>query len=112
MLFLSPTTRAHLAAVNSSTSLTINWSLYNSIPVTLTGNCVFTFTAPPTDAVLYLKLTQDGSGSKTVTWPGNVKWPGAIAPTLSTAAAAVDIVTMVYDKTLDVYYAQYAKNFS
>ena len=42
-----------------------------------------------------LILHQDATGSRTVTWPAAVKWPSATAPTLSTAASAVDILTFV-----------------
>jgi len=30
-----------------------------------------------------------------VTWPGSVDWPSATAPTLSTGAADVDVVTLI-----------------
>jgi hypothetical protein len=49
---------------------------------------------------LMLKVVQDGSGSRTITsWPGTVRWPGGIAPTLTTTAGAIDIVTCYYDRT-------------
>jgi len=38
-----------------------------------------------------LILTQDGSGSRAVTWPGSVQWASSTAPTLSSGAADVDI---------------------
>ena len=62
---------------------------------TLDANSTFTFTALASglQSWLILRLTQDGTGSRTVTWPGSVVWPGGVAPTLSTAAAAVDILT-------------------
>ena len=44
-------------------------------------------------AAMVLELAQDGTGGRLVTWPGSVVWPGGIAPTLSTAAGAVDILT-------------------
>ena len=44
-------------------------------------------------AAMVLELAQDGTGGRLVTWPGSVVWPGGVAPTLSTAAAAVDILT-------------------
>ncbi len=42
---------------------------------------------------MVLELAQDGSGGRLVTWPASVVWPGGTTPTLSTAAAAVDIFT-------------------
>lgn len=43
---------------------------------------------------LTLVLTQDGTGSRTVTWPASVAWQGGAAPTLSSAASAVDVITL------------------
>lgn len=85
---------------NSSTADTINWSSGGNHKSTLTGNCTFTFTAPTTTEVgLQLRLVQDATGSRTVTWPGTVVWPGSVAPTLSTTAGAVDIISFWYDGT-------------
>jgi hypothetical protein len=39
---------------------------------------------------LYAK--QDSTGSRTITWPSSVKWASGSAPTLSTAANALDIL--------------------
>jgi hypothetical protein len=44
-------------------------------------------------AAMVLELAQDGTGGRLVSWPGSVVWPGGVAPTLSTAAGAVDILT-------------------
>ena len=62
---------------------------------TLDANSTFTFTGATSGlvAAMVLELAQDGTGSRTVTWPGSVVWPGGVAPTLSTTAAAVDILT-------------------
>jgi hypothetical protein len=38
-----------------------------------------------------IALIQDGTGSRTVTWPASVKWVGGTAPTLSTGAGKKDI---------------------
>ncbi len=62
--------------------------------LTLTGNATFTisgaFTGDVTD--LRLMLRQDGTGSRTVTWPGSVTWIGGSAPTLQTGANAFDVI--------------------
>lgn len=67
---------------------------------TLDANCTFTLNVPTGTgaATLELYLTQDGTGSRTITWPGSVIWPGGTAPTLSTAAASVDRIIL---ETLD-----------
>lgn len=40
-----------------------------------------------------IDLTQDGTGSRTVTWGPDFKWQAAAAPTLSTAANAEDVIS-------------------
>ena len=84
---------------NSGTADTIAWTAGNKQKSTLTGNCTFTFTAPQGACNLMLRLIQDGTGSRTVTWPATVKWPGGTAPTLTTDAAAIDIVSFYFDGT-------------
>jgi hypothetical protein len=84
---------------NSGTSLTVNWTERNFKKVTLTGNCTFTFTAPTGATTLILKLLQDGTGSRTVTWPSSVKWSGGTAPTLTTTVGRSDIISFYFDGT-------------
>jgi hypothetical protein len=83
---------------NSSTADTIDFSAGNIHKSTLTGNCTYTFTAPPTGSVVILKVVQ-GSGPYTVTWPGTVHWPGGTAPTLTVTNAKVDVFTFLWDGT-------------
>lgn len=82
---------------NSGTSFTVN--LANGIlhNVTLTGNVTaITFSNLPTTGYMStwtIALTQDGTGSRTVTgWPAAVKWPGGTVPTVSATAGRTDIV--------------------
>lgn len=96
---------------NSGTTDTIDWTVGNKQKSTLTGNVTFTFSPEPSGPCnLILKLVQDGTGSRTVTWPADVKWPGGTAPTLTTAASAVDIISFYYDGT--DFYGQSGLNFS
>ena len=95
---------------NSSTADTIDWTAGNKQKSTLTGNCTFTFTAPSGVCNLILKVVQDGTGSRTVTWPSSVKWVSGTAPTLSTSANAIDIVSFYYDGTN--YFGQASTSFS
>ena len=81
---------------NSSTADTVNWSAGSLQKSTLTGNCTFTFSNLVAGTDYRLKLIQDGVGSRTVTWP-TTTWLGGSAPTLATAAAAVDFVSFYYD---------------
>jgi hypothetical protein len=86
------------AVGNSGASLTIDASSASGWvkTITLTANCTVTLTGATSGRVttLELYLTQDGTGSRTVTWPAAVKWDGGAAPSLSTAAGAVDCVVL------------------
>lgn len=46
-----------------------------------------------------LALTQDGTGSRTVTWGTDYNWAAGLAPTLSTAAGAKDIISCWADSS-------------
>ena len=76
-----------------TTSSTLNAGTFGAFLITLTGNPTFTFSGAVsgTECSFTLYLKQDGTGSRTVTWP-TVKWQDAIAPTLTTTANATDII--------------------
>ena len=84
-------------AGNSGTALTIDWNSGNNQRVTLTGNCTFTLSNPKAGGVYTLELVQDGTGSRTVTWPAAVLWPGGTTPTLTTTINRADMFTLYYD---------------
>jgi len=83
-------------AGNSGTAITLNLANGNVQKLTLTGNCTITLTSPASGAFrsLLLYVFQDGTGSRTITWPGSVKWGTAGAPTLSTAASKMDKILL------------------
>ena len=77
---------------------TIDITSGNVVTATLDDNCTFTFSNPSASGIacsFTLILTQDGSGSRAVTWPGAVQWASSTAPTLSTGAADVDIFAFI-----------------
>ena len=85
-----------IAATSVTTAIDV--SLGNVVDMTLDNSPTLTFTNPAptgTGGSFTLVLRQDASGSRTVTWPGSVRWAGASAPTLTTTASRVDILTFV-----------------
>lgn len=61
---------------------------------TLTGAVTYTFSNPPSSGTGFsfvIKVTQDATGSRTITWPSSVDWESGIAPTLSTGNGDVDV---------------------
>jgi hypothetical protein len=58
--------------------------------ITLGGNITYTFPTPVAGKSLTLIQKQDGTGSRTVTWPASVKWPAGTAPTITATASRAD----------------------
>ncbi len=83
-----------IAASGTAQTLNIANPVYD---ITLTGNCTLTFSGSVTsgyERTLSLTLRQDGTGSRTVTWPASVTWLSGAVPVLHTAANAVDTVIL------------------
>lgn len=98
----------HVAeTITAGTAQTLDLSTANTFDVTLTADCTFTFSNPPDTGVegrWTIALRQDATGGWEVTWPATVAWRDTdgtqttTAPTLATAAGAVDTVDL---RTLD-----------
>lgn len=86
-----------IANGNSGAALALSFDLADWHTLTLTNNCTLTFNNAVPGSVYRMQVVQDGVGSRTVTWPGTVRWVGAAAPTLTTTAGRTDIVTCLYD---------------
>lgn len=86
-------------AGNSGTAKTINFNDGNFQKVTLNGSATLTFTNPYAGAHYIFELVQDATGSRAVTWPANVKWPGGVSPALTTTATKKDKIVCDYDGT-------------
>jgi hypothetical protein len=85
----------HVTAQTLTDAASIAWdtSAGHLASVTLGGNRTL---AAPTNGVAgtyILRVTQDGTGSRTLAYNAAFKWAGGTAPTLSTTAGAVDILT-------------------
>lgn len=89
----------YLVAMSYAASLALDGSKGRHFKVTLTGN---TALAAPTNmqvgVTYYLELVQDATGSRTMSYSAPWKFAGGSA-TLSTAANAVDLISLVYDGT-------------
>ncbi len=99
-------------AGNSSTSFTLNWDSGNEQLITMTGNVTTITLSNPKDGGRYVMLFDTGAGSFTLTgWPASVLWPGGTAPTLTTTASKVDMVTCIYRNSNTKYYCAYNQNY-
>jgi len=88
-----------VATANTSTAYTIDLANGSVQILTLTGNCTFTFPTATAGKSFILLLKQDGTGSRTVTWPAAVKWPGGTAPTITSTASKLDKYVFTSDGT-------------
>lgn len=96
---------------NTGTTETFDVSAGDFHTATLDNDCTFTFSGATNGvlAVLALRLTQDVSGSRIVTWPGSVVWPNNVAPTLQTASGGVDELTFDSTDGGTTWYGHYAR---
>ena len=84
---------------NTSTAYTIDLVNGSVQILTLTGNCTFTFPTATAGRSFILILKQDGTGSRTATWPAAVKWPAGTAPTITSTASKSDKYIFTADGT-------------
>jgi hypothetical protein len=98
-----------VVAASGSTE-TLDLTNGNFQDVTLTANCTLTLTGATAGVActMALLLRQDGTGSRTVTWPASVEWVGGVAPTLQTAANTWDWVALVTLNGGTTWFAQHA----
>lgn len=83
-------------AGNSGASTTLDLANGNVQKLTLTADCTITLTSPAAGAMrsLTLLVFQDGTGSRTITWPGSVSWGDAGEPVLTLTASKMDIISL------------------
>jgi hypothetical protein len=79
-----------------SANVSIDLQLGNYVSATVTDTTTYIFSNPLTSPIasgFVLELT-DG-GNETVTWPTSVRWPGGVAPELTTDG--VDVLVFITD---------------
>jgi hypothetical protein len=63
-----------------------------------TGDVTLSLSNPVAGGSYTIKIIQSAT-SRTIIWPGTVKWPGGVPITLSKVDDAIDLVTFFYDGT-------------
>lgn len=85
--------RGSITALTDGATITPDFAAANNFSVTLGGNRAL---ANPTNLTAgqsgVIVITQDGTGSRTLSYGSYFKFPGGTAPTLTTTAAAVDVL--------------------
>lgn len=84
------------SATASTASVTIDLTNGNVQQLTLATSTTVALTGATSSTAcsISLYIIQDATGSRTITWPASVKWPGGAAPVLSTGANKVDLVVL------------------
>ena len=92
---------ANVASQTLTDGATITWNANNGkfATVTLTGNNrTFANLVNVRQDTYVLYVKQDGTGTRVIsTWGSMFKWPGGVAPVLTTTANAVDVFSFVSD---------------
>lgn len=85
--------RGTVSSLTDGATITADFAVANNFSVTLGGNRVL---ANPTNLTAgqsgQITITQDATGSRTLSYGSNWKFPGGTAPTLTTTANAVDVL--------------------
>lgn len=93
-----------IVTLSDAASVSWNAAPSNVYELTLGGNRTMSAPTGIKPGYTYiLFLIQDGTGSRTVTWNSVFKWAGGTAPTLSTGAGAIDVLTFVARSTSALY---------
>lgn len=102
----------------TGTTQTVDYTAGNAYQLDLesaTGNVTITLSNPPSTGIygeIIIRVEQDSTTPRNLVWPASVKWPGGTAPTISTGANAVDIITL---KTWDAgttWYGDFSQDYS
>jgi hypothetical protein len=95
--------RGAVVALTDGATITADFALANNFSVTLGGNRTL---ANPTNLTVgqsgVIKVTQDGTGSRTLAYGSNWDFAGGTAPTLTTTANAVDILAYYVDDASNI----------
>jgi hypothetical protein len=73
------------------TTVTFDLDASSTHTVTLGGNRTLALSNADVGQKFIIRLVQDATGSRSVSWFSTIKWPGGLVPTLSTTAGDVDV---------------------
>lgn len=80
-------------------AVTIDWSLGNQYELTMTGNTTLTLSGGKEGHTYTLITKQDGTGSRTLTWPASTIWPGGVDGVATSGANSIDVWGFYFDGT-------------
>jgi hypothetical protein len=80
-----------LVTDSDGATITFDLSAGNIHQVTLGGNRTLALSNAATGKAFVIRLIQDGTGTRTVTWFTTIKWPFGVTPTLTTTIGKTDV---------------------
>jgi hypothetical protein len=86
-----------IVTLTDGATVTVDFDAGNQGKVTLGGNRTIAFSNAVEGQSYKLRIQQDGTGSRTVTWPSSgvtINWPGGTAPTLATTGGHADVIVL------------------
>jgi hypothetical protein len=94
---INPTERVNTVAAAGASQTLPDVTTATIHDLTLTAaTCALTFPTTAAGKSFTLILRQDSTGGRLVSYPASiVKWPGGSAPTLTTTASVLDVLTFV-----------------
>ena len=98
----SKATKPALKSNSDASTVTFDVNEANVHTVTLGANRVFAISNETAGQKFMIRILQDATGSRTVTWFSTIKWAGGSAPTLTTTANKADLVGFLVTGT-DTY---------
>jgi hypothetical protein len=105
---------APVAVTFNATTMAVDCALSNVFTTTFTGNVTVapTFSNLKDGQTINWFITQDATGSRTMTWPTSFKWPNGAAGVLSTSANSVDLLVATYRSATGFWYCSLSKAFA
>jgi len=89
---INPTSiKGGIVTLTDNSTINIDGNLGNVFQVTLGGNRTLTISNIGVGQRIILRLIQDGTGSRTITFFSTIKWADGTTPTLTTSPNKIDV---------------------
>ena len=95
------TVKTHTPAPGGTVTLNLIEATTHNITMPA-GNITIAVSNEQVGNIFSIRILQDGTGGRTVTWFSTIKWSDGSAPTLTTTGAKADLVAFVVSGT-DAY---------
>lgn len=105
---LAETRQTVAAAASTTLNLALGMVIVLTQDTNITTLAFSNVPAAGLAATLTIKRVKDATGTaRAITWPASVKWPGGVAPTLSSTSGAIDIITLLTEDGGTTWFGSY-----